>query len=93
VGVGVGRADKYLQGSKRIDVCALFRYEGMPRNGNSARIFGYLARRSVADHPTGFHDQDSRHGVTILEWSERVLTSQGRCPVTGLVVRHVHTQP
>jgi hypothetical protein len=38
-------------------------------------------------------DQDSRHGVIILEWSERVLTSQGRCPVTGLVVSHVHTQP
>jgi len=46
--------------------------------------------RSKAGHP---HHQDSRHGVIIRERSERVLTSQGRCPGTGLVVSHVHTQP
>ena len=37
--------------------------------------------------------QDSRHGVIILEWSERVLTSQGQRSVTGLIVSHVHTRP
>jgi len=36
--------------------------------------------------------QDSRHGVIIRERSARVLTSQARCHVTGLVVGQVLTQ-
>ena len=50
--------------------------------------------RQMREKPVSLqdYDQDSGHGVIIRERSARVLTSQARCHVTGLVVGQVLTQ-
>ena len=54
--------------------------------------YDVTAAVSLAVEIAGIGLQDSRHGVIIRERSARVLTSQARCHVTGLVVGQVLTQ-